>query len=171
MKEAGVIDRLLRRSAHRSRPDHPPDGRPGPQGDADVGRRHHLERTRLDRRRRRRRHADDLPAGSAQRTRTPPTPSRSSATPASSRKPTRSTPTRPSRSSPTPPRRRLERPDDVAEAAEGEGSVHDRHRRHSASTPRATSPVRTTSCTRGRRAPTASTPTCRTSNRVGRISA
>ena len=60
MKEAGVSDRLLRRSAHRSRPDHPPDGRPGPQGHVDVRRRHRLQRIRLDRRPRRRRHADDL---------------------------------------------------------------------------------------------------------------
>ena len=58
--------RLLRRPAHRSRPDHAPARRPGPEGDLHVGRRHRVERACLDRRRRRQRHADDVRSGSAQ---------------------------------------------------------------------------------------------------------
>jgi ABC-type branched-subunit amino acid transport system substrate-binding protein len=58
-----------------------------------VGRRHRVERTRLDRRRRGRRHADDVRSGSDARTRTTRNSSRSSRPPASTRKPTRSTPT------------------------------------------------------------------------------
>ena len=58
--------RLLGRPAHRRRPDRAPDARPGRQGPADGRRRHHLRRVRDRRRPRRRRHADDLRAGSAQ---------------------------------------------------------------------------------------------------------
>ena len=65
--------RLLGRPAHRRRPDRAPDARPGPEGHADGRRRHHLRRIRLDRRPRRRRHADDLRARSAQATRPPRT--------------------------------------------------------------------------------------------------
>ena len=63
-------------------------------------RRHRVGRVRLDRRPRRRRHADDLLARIRARTRTPRTSSRSSRPRTSSRRPTRSTPTRRSRSSP-----------------------------------------------------------------------
>ena len=92
--------RLLRRPAHRRRPDRPPDGRPGPEGQFISGdgivsdefasiAGPAAEGT-----------LNDLRSRSAQRTRAPRTSSRSSATPASSRKPTRSTPTPPCRSSP-----------------------------------------------------------------------
>ena len=50
-----------------------PDARPGRQGAADGRRRHRLRRVRLDRRTRRRRHADDLRSRSAQATRRRPT--------------------------------------------------------------------------------------------------
>ena len=45
LKQAQRRRRLFRRPAHRSRPDHPPDARPGRQGADDVGRRHRLGRS------------------------------------------------------------------------------------------------------------------------------
>ena len=75
-------------------------GRPGPEGSAVLGRRHRLERARLDRRRRGCRHAATPSVPIRATTRTPRIWSRSSAPPASSRRPTRSTPTPRCRSSP-----------------------------------------------------------------------
>jgi hypothetical protein len=56
----------LGRTARHRRADPAPDARAGRKGAADGRRRHHRRRVRLDRRPRRRRHADDLRARPAQ---------------------------------------------------------------------------------------------------------
>ena len=108
LQDQGVRRRphLLGRAARHRRPDPAPDARPGRQGAADGRRRHHRRRVRLDRRPRRRRHADDLRSRSAQAAGGQGRGRANSAPRTSSRRPTRSTAMPPSRSSSRPPRRR-----------------------------------------------------------------